>query len=45
MDRRVAFLVRGYDGTCRIAVQPKPAWGAEVPPGQRWPMRGKEMIS
>ncbi len=45
MDRRVAFLGRGCDGGCRSAVQPKPAWGAEVPSGRTCLSRGKEKMS
>ncbi len=45
MDRRVAFLGRGCGGTCRIAVQPKPARGEDVPLGRDGSTCGKEMIS
>lgn len=45
MDRRVAFLGRGCGGGCRIAVQPKLAWGTEVPSGEMCPACGKEKMS
>ena len=44
MDRRVAFLGRGYDGGCHVAMQPKPARRAEVPSGRMRLARGREMM-